>query len=156
MLDVNVLPLAHLAIATLPILLAQDTAPVPETAPVPDFSAYQTPEFNAATSTGYLIGYLIFSFLTWKIYQRCGVENAWFAWIPILGTYINFVAGDEDNPILWTILMFIPCINIIAVIWLIKAWIRICRKLEKSPWLLLLWLVPCIGNLIFYSYLAFG
>ncbi|MET0113644.1 MULTISPECIES: hypothetical protein [Limnospira] len=66
------------------------------------------------------------------------------------------MAGDEDNPILWTILMFIPCVNIIAIIWFIKAWIRICKKLEKTPWLILLWIVPVVGTLVFYSYLAFG
>lgn len=150
MLNISVLPLAQSATNFVPILLAQQ-----DTIPQLDIP-YNTPEINAGTSIGYLIGYFIFAFLSWKIYQRCGVKNAWFAWIPILGTYINFVAGDEENPILWTILMFVPCVNIVAVIWLIKAWIRICRKLEKSPWLMLLCLLPVVGALVFYSYLAFG
>ncbi|MEA5500786.1 hypothetical protein VB834_26645 [Limnoraphis robusta Tam1] len=149
MLDISTLSLAQSAISLLPIILAQDTVPT-----IPDTSIPQT-EVNPASIISGLIGYLIGAFFCWKIYQKCGVEKAWFAWIPILGIYIHFVAGDQDNPILWTILVFIPCINIIAIIWGIKAWIKICQKLEKSPWLLLLWLIPCLGTLIFYANLAF-
>ena len=148
MLEISAFSVAHSAIGLLPILLAQDTT-IPNT-PVPQA------EVNPASGGGGLFAYIIFAFLAWKIYQKCGVENAWFAWIPILGTYINFVAGDQENPILWTILMFIPCINIIAIIKLIQAWIKICQKLDKSPWLLLLWLLPGLGALIFYAYLAFA
>ncbi|MBS0015049.1 MAG: hypothetical protein KFF72_01540 [Arthrospira sp. SH-MAG29] len=150
MIDISILPPTPAITNLVPVLLAQQN-----TVPQLDIP-YDTVEPNPGMFIGYLIGYLVFSFLSWKIYQRCRVDNAWFAWIPILGTYINFVAGDEDNPILWTILMFIPCVNIIAVIWLIKAWIRICKKLEKSPWLILLCILPFVGSLIFYSYLAFG
>ncbi|EAZ91596.1 DUF5684 domain-containing protein [Crocosphaera chwakensis] len=100
-----------------------------------------------------IIVYLAGAFFCWKIYEKCGVENAWFAWIPILGTYANFQAGDEENPLLWTILLFVPCINIVAIVKLIIAWVTICRKLEKSPWLLLL--MPCFSVLIL-GYLAYG
>lgn len=150
MIDISIFPPAHVVINLVPVILGQQN-----TVPQLDIP-YEQVEPNPGILLGYLIGYLVFGFWSWKIYQRCGVENAWFAWIPILGTYINFVAGDEDNPILWTILMFIPCVNIIAIIWFIKAWIRICKKLEKTPWLILLWIVPVVGTLVFYSYLAFG
>ncbi len=100
-----------------------------------------------------IILYFPSSFFCWKIFDKCGVENAWFAWIPILGIYANFQAGDEENPLLWTILACIPCINIIAVVKLIIAWVVICRKLEKSPWLLLL--MPCFSVFIL-GYLAYG
>ncbi|WP_107667824.1 DUF5684 domain-containing protein [Cyanothece sp. BG0011] len=108
---------------------------------------------SALSSLISIIVYLASSFFCWKIYEKCGVENAWFAWIPILGTYANFQAGDEENPLLWTILACIPCINIIAIVKLIIAWVVICRKLEKSPWLLLL--MPCFSVLIL-GYLAYG
>lgn len=83
------------------------------------------------------------------------MENAWFAWIPILGYYVTFVAGDNEQPVLWTILMCIPCINIIAIFPFIGAWIKICQKIGKSPWLLLLCIFPCI-NFIVFGYFAFG
>lgn len=103
-----------------------------------------------------IILYLILGFFCWKIFEKLNVENAWFAWVPILGTYIAFVAADEEKPVLWTVLAFIPCINIVAAIKLIMAWIRICGKLNKSPWVLLACLIPFIGPIACFGYLAFG
>ena len=100
-----------------------------------------------------IIIYFAGAFFCFKIYEKCGVENPWFAFIPILGTYANFQAGDEENPLLWTILACIPCVNIAAIIKLIIAWINICKKINKSPWLLLL--RPCFSVLIL-GYFAYG
>ncbi|MGD1713795.1 DUF5684 domain-containing protein [Dapis sp. BLCC M172] len=127
----------------LPIFLAQEaTTELPE-----------VPEVEPTQVGSGLIGYLIMAFFCYKIYQKLNVENAWFAWIPILGTYINFKAADEENPVLWTILSCIPCINIIASIKLIMAWVRIFKKLEKSPWLLLICIIPC-AVLFVFGYVA--
>ncbi|MGP1386211.1 MAG: DUF5684 domain-containing protein [Thainema sp.] len=104
----------------------------------------------------YIIFYVVFAFLLQKILEKCRVDNTWFAWIPILNAYKIFEAGDNDNPILWTILLLIPCVNIVAVIFSIIAWVKICQKLGKSPWLLLLFLIPGLGGLIFLGILAFG
>ncbi|CCQ52821.1 hypothetical protein [Crocosphaera watsonii] len=41
-----------------------------------------------------IIIYFAGAFFCFKIYEKCGVENPWFAFIPILGTYANFQAGD--------------------------------------------------------------
>ena len=100
-----------------------------------------------------IIIYFAGAFFCFKIYEKCGVENPWFAFIPILGTYANFQAGDEENPLLWTILACIPCVNIAAIIKLIIAWVNICKKIIKSPWLLLL--MPCFSVLIL-GYFAYG
>lgn len=131
----------NLAIGLLPPLLAQDYTEV-------------SPGFSAAQFIIILIFYVVGAFLCQKIYQKLGVEEAWFAWIPILGTYANFKAGDEENPVLWTILSIIPCINIVAVVKLILAWVKICQKLGKSPWLLLIALIP-FGSLALLGYLAY-
>lgn len=104
----------------------------------------------------FLVFYVFAAFTCQKIFEKCGVENAWFAWIPILGTYANFQAGDEENPVLWTILSLVPCVNIAAVVKLVIAWVKICQKLGKSPWLLLLVLIPTLGSFILLGYLAFG
>ena len=102
-----------------------------------------------------LISYLVIAFFSWKIFEKCGIANPWFAWIPVLNNYAAFQAGDEENPLLWTILSLIPCVNIIAVVKLIMAWIKICQKLGKSPWLLLLCLIPPAIFFVF-GYLAFA
>ncbi|GAB4381034.1 MAG: hypothetical protein Kow00121_38580 [Elainellaceae cyanobacterium] len=112
-------------------------------------------EFGVGQVILILLLYIYSAFMCQKIFERCGVKNAWFAWIPILGTYANFKAGDEQQPVLWTILSLVPCVNIVAVVMLILAWTRICRKVGKSPWLLLLFLVPYIGSMILLGYLAF-
>ena len=100
-----------------------------------------------------IIIYFAGAFFCFKIYEKCVVENPWFAFIPILGTYANFQAGDEENQLLWTILACIPCVNIAAIIKLIIAWVNICKKINKSPWLLLL--TPCFSFLIL-GYFAYG
>lgn len=132
----------NLGTVALPVLLAQVT--------------YTNGEINTTQLILSLIAYLVGAFFSMKIFEKLGVENAWFAWIPILNAYITFVAGDEENPVLWTILALIPCINIVAIVKLIIAWVKICKKLEKSPWLILLWLVPLIGFAIFGYLLAFS
>lgn len=141
MLNTVALPFTHFVVESMPILLAQ--------------ASYSNGELSPGQIVLILIFYVYAAFTCQKIFTKCGVENAWFAWIPILGTYANFKAGDEPNAVLWTILSLIPCVNIVAVIMLILAWTRICRKLGKSPWLLLLVLIPYIGSMILLGYLAF-
>lgn len=125
----------------LPILLAQE-------------ATTQQPEVDPGTIGGSIGGYLIMAFFCYKIFQKLNIENAWYAWIPVLGTYITFKAADEEKPVLWTILTFIPLINIIAAIKSIMAWVTIFKKLDKSPWLLLICLIPC-GALFLFGYVAF-
>lgn len=139
-------PISRIFSASLYIFLAQAS---------PDLTPEQLERYQPIANAGSLIGYVILAYFSWTIFKKLNIENAWFAWIPILGAYITFVAGDNDNPILWTILLCIPCLNIIAIFPFIGAWIRICRKLEKSPWLLLLCIIPCVNFLVF-GYLAFG
>jgi hypothetical protein len=135
-------PFVHLPLGIVPFLLAQE--PYAEAG-----------ELSAGQIVLILIVYLIAAFFCQKIFEKCGVPNPWFAWIPILGTYATFQAGDEENPTLWTILSLIPCINIVAAIKQIMAWIKICQKLGKSPWLLLVAFIP-FGAIFLLGYLAFG
>ncbi|WP_416665820.1 DUF5684 domain-containing protein [Egbenema bharatensis] len=125
----------------LPFVLAQQTA---------------QPEITAADILLYIVIYVVFAFLLQRILTKLNFANPWYAWIPFLNAYAIFKAGDEPNAVLWTILSIIPCINIVAVIMQIIAWTRICRKLGKSPWLLLLWLIPLLGAFGFLGYLAYG
>ena len=112
-----------LIVSISPMLLAQTSSDSIDTNSIAALSAV----FNVISLVFYVAG----SFLTWKIFQRINVENAWFVWIPILNIYITLVAGDDDNPVLWTILGFIPCVNIISVIRLIGAWIKFSLIIPK-------------------------
>lgn len=103
----------------------------------------------------YVALYVFFSFCWQTIFNKLGQENSWFAWIPILQNYAMLKAGDEPQPVLWTILMLVPFVNIVAIFILIKAFINITKKLGKSPWLLLLLLVPVV-QIFLFGYLAFA
>ncbi|HEY9645592.1 MAG TPA: DUF5684 domain-containing protein [Chroococcidiopsis sp.] len=140
-------PFMNLELGLLPILLAQDSAPIDGAAAA---------GINAGSLVLNLILYVVIAFFWQKIFTKVGVERPWFAWIPILNVYAAFQAGDEENPVLWTVLMLVPCVNIAAVVKLIIAWVNVAKKLGKSPWLLLLLLVPILGSIGVFGYFAFG
>jgi hypothetical protein len=94
--------------------------------------------------------YVYISYSLMVIVQKCGIADAWLAWIPIANAYVMCKAGGK--PGWWVLLLFIPFVNIfIAAI----VWIEITKKLGKSPWLLLLFLIPLL-NLALVGYLAFS
>jgi magnesium-transporting ATPase (P-type) len=83
------------------------------------------PNYDAA-STGILAmfgaGFFIFIFAitiftyvcTWKIYEKAG-HPGWTSIVPVYNLYIfTKIIG---KPGWWTILFFIPCVNIIFLIW---------------------------------------
>jgi hypothetical protein len=125
----------------------------------PSLLAQQTfdqPPITAADFLLYIVIYVVFAFFLQQILAKLSFEKPWFAWVPFLNTYATFKVGDEPNAVLWTVLTIVPCINIVAVVMQIIAWTRICRKLGKSPWLLLLCLIPLLGVFVFLGYLAYG
>lgn len=94
--------------------------------------------------------YVYISYSLMVIGQKCGVENAWLAWIPVGNAYMMCKAAGK--PGWWVLLMLIPFVNIaIAII----VWVEVAKRLGKSPWLLLLFLVPLL-NLALVGYFAFG
>jgi len=111
---------------------------------------------NLANLIGVVIGvilYIYFSYSLQVIFQKLNLQNAWLAWIPIANLYMIYIAGDQAW--WWIILAFIPLVNIVAVIMSVVAWVNIVQKLGKSPWLLLLFLVPIL-NFFLIGYLAFS
>lgn len=100
-----------------------------------------------------LAGYIFGSYCFYKIYQNLQETNAWFAWVPILNTWIMYKAGEQSP--WWIIGLFIPLINIVAFIFLLIAFVNIVKKLGKNPWLILLMIVPLINFVVLYHF-AFG
>jgi hypothetical protein len=97
-----------------------------------------------------LISYIFGSFCFWKIYQKLNESNAWFAWLPILGQWKMYQAGGQSP--WWVIGLFIPIVNIVALVFLIMALIKIVKRLGKNPWLILLMIIPLVNFWVLYHF----
>jgi hypothetical protein len=111
---------------------------------------------NIFTLLFYVAVYVFTSFCGMKILEKLNYANPWLAWVPIASAYAYLEAGEQENPLMWTIFTVIPCLNIVALIKIIPAWISICTQLDKSPWLLLTIFIPCLGPFVLFGYLAFA
>ncbi len=97
----------------------------------------------------YLAIYVYFALCLYKIAQKCGVENAWLAWIPIVQIVPMLQCGGK--PLWWILLLFIPLVNIIVGI---LVWMGIAERRGKPSWVGILIIVPILGIFI-PAYLAF-
>lgn len=120
----------------------------------------QSSSGSDASAGGGLIGfifglaaYIFGCYCFYNIYKKLGEPNAWFAWVPILNNWIMYKAGDQSP--WWIIGLFIPLVNLVAVVFLIIAFVNILKKLGKNPWMLLLMLIPIVNFVILYNF-AFG
>ncbi len=100
-----------------------------------------------------VIGYIFGSYCFYTIYQKLREPNAWFAWVPILNTWIMLKAGEQSP--WWIIGLFIPLVNFVALIFLLMAFVNIVKKLGKNPWLILLMIIPLVNFVVLYNF-AFG
>ncbi|HKM20217.1 MAG TPA: DUF5684 domain-containing protein [Candidatus Dojkabacteria bacterium] len=101
-----------------------------------------------------LAQYIYFALALQKIAERLGMENTWFAWIPILQAILLFKMGDK-NPYL-LLLSLIPFVGALIVgIIAIIAMMNICEKRGRDKMLALIVLLP-IGALILLGILAWG
>jgi hypothetical protein len=99
--------------------------------------------------------YVFIAFCTQTFLKKLDYENAWLAWIPFANTYALLDAGEQENPILWTILACIPCVGLVSLIKLIPAYINICERLGKPPAILWTFLLCGLGAIIVPVVLAF-
>lgn len=111
-------------------------------------------------------GYIISSFFLMKIFEKAGVQGKWRAWVPIYNTLVAAKLGDVSP---WaylivvvgaSVLSNIPVIGFVfglvaVAASIVVAW-RIGLKFGKDWPLLLLWLIPGVGTLIWLGILAFG
>lgn len=110
----------------------------------------ETPPTSPLLNLFSLISYLFGSFCFWKIYQKLGETNAWFAWVPFLGQWKMYQAGGKSP--WWVIGLFIPIVNIVALVILIMALINIVKRLDKNPLLILLMLIPLVNFWVLYHF----
>lgn len=63
---------------------------------------------------------------TWKIYEKAGVPG-WKAIIPFYNVWVLAEIGGK--PGWWSLLSYIPCIGIFAVVAL---WMEVCNKFNRN------------------------
>jgi hypothetical protein len=95
--------------------------------------------------------YLLVGFAIYKIAKKLEAENAWWAWVPVLNVVLVFKLGDKEA--WYTILMFIPCVNIVGIVFYFIAWAKILEKLGKPTWHIVFFLIPGV-NIIYMITLA--
>jgi len=100
-----------------------------------------------------LVSYLFSSYCFYKIYQKLGERDPWFAWVPILNIWIMYRTGNQSP--YWAIGLCIPFVNIVAAVFAIIALVNIVKRLGKNPWLIVLMIIPLVGLAVQY-YIAFG
>ena len=95
--------------------------------------------------------YFYFTFAMFKMAQKTGhSDTAWWAFIPILNTFLLFKMANK--PAWWFILCLIPIVNIVVFAIL---WIEVAKACQQSPVWGFLVLIPLI-NLVAMGILAFS
>ena len=95
----------------------------------------------------YIVLIAIYLVSMWKLFTKMG-QPGWQGIIPILNAYVIYrLAGKEWW---WVLLLFIPCINIIALWFLADSTAKLFGK--ELGWTIALFIFPGISHII----LAFG
>lgn len=98
----------------------------------------------------WLVAYVWFALCLHIIAKKTNTPNPWLAWIPIANIYLMCkVAG---KPGWWTILFFIPLVNIVFTI---IVWMGIAEARHQPSWLGILMIIPFV-NFIIPGILAFS
>ncbi|WP_045274144.1 hypothetical protein, partial [Microbacterium terrae] len=112
-----------------------------------------------------IAGYVIGAFFLMKVFEKAGVQGKWRAWVPVYNSLVAAKLGDLSP---WVMLGAIVASALLGQIpgigwifslvglaaWVLSGW-RIGLKLGKDWPLLLLWLIPGVGTLIWVGILAF-
>ena len=108
---------------------------------------------SGSESTAKSIVYIIM-FLAIYVFYAIGVQRiarakemkrTWFAWVPILGTWLAWKIAGKG--VISTILSFLPIVNIIMYIYFCFKISRVCGK---SRWYGLLQIIPVLNFIIFW------
>ncbi|MDD7930337.1 large exoprotein [Microbacterium thalli] len=113
-----------------------------------------------------LAGYLISSFFYMKIFEKAGVQGKWRAWVPVYRELVFAKLGDLSpwvmlgaflvTAVLSNIPVIGPILGYVAIVALALASWRVGLKLGKDWPLVLLYIIPGIGGLIWLGIVAFS
>lgn len=121
----------------------------------------------AGIFVGLIISAIIVGFITY-VYtaltmmftaQRLKIENPWLAWIPVANLVLmSKMAKMHWWPVLLSITLFIPFVNLLAavalsVFYIIWLW-KICEFRKREGWWAILILIPFFG--IIWQYIVWG
>jgi len=109
-----------------------------------------------------IIAVALYVALAWsfmRISQKTKIGVSWFAWIPILNCILWLNLGGLSGwYILLFLLLFVPFINILAIlplaIFAVYVWTQIAKNAGKPDYIGLFALVP-LGMIVLPLYLAF-
>ena len=105
--------------------------------------------FGGMYSISWLAVYVWVALCLHIIGNKTNTPDAWLAWIPIANIYLMCkIAGKSGW---WTILFFIPLLNIIIGI---VVWMGIAEARNQPSWLGILMIIPIV-NLVIPGVLAF-
>ncbi len=97
----------------------------------------------------YLALFVLFLVGYWKVFTKLGLPG-WMGIVPFVNIYMIYKARGVRSPVLWLILCFIPCINIVAAWFLADDTAEMFDK--ELGWKIFLFLIPGISHLV----LGFG
>lgn len=81
------------------------------------------------------ISYAIHAYLLGRIFNKAGLP-AWKAWVPVYNNWKMFEIGDQ--PGWWSLVFFVPLVNLAAVVFMYIAMHKIGQKLQKEDWFVIL------------------
>ncbi len=85
--------------------------------------------------------YLLYSYVMYKTAIRCGAENPWYQFVPILNLY-GMVVEMAQLEWWYILLMFVPLVNVVVSFYVM--W-RIVENAGFPGWTVLLLLIPFVG-----------
>jgi hypothetical protein len=110
--------------------------------------------------------YVVSSLFLMRIFDRAGVEGRWRAWVPVYNLMVLAKLGDLSPWVMLgafavsAVLGQTPGIgflfNLVLVAAAVLAAWRVGLKLDRDWPLLLLWLIPGIGTVIWLGIVAYG
>jgi len=106
--------------------------------------------FSGVSRFAWLAIYVWIAICLQTIANKTNTTNSWLAWIPIANIYL--MCKIASRPGWWTILFFIPIVNIVFAI---IVWMGIAEARGKTSWLGILMIIPFV-NLVIPGILAFS
>jgi hypothetical protein len=76
-----------------------------------------------------IISYVVYAIFLGMIFKKAGIES-WKAWVPVYNTWLLLEMGEQ--PGWWSILAFIPFVNIVAAVFMYIAMYHIGLKFGKE------------------------
>ena len=75
------------------------------------------------------VSYVVSAFLISRVFKKAGVDQ-WRAWVPVYNNWVTYQLGGQAG--WWSVLAFVPVVNIVSAIMMYIAMYQIGLKLGKS------------------------